>query len=105
MTNHQQALNEIRNIFECGKYQYTMHGVEQRINRVIFRNEIEEAVASGSIIENYPEDKYGPSCLISGKTKAGRPLHIHVSMPLKVKIITVYEPDPEKWIDNRVRRR
>ena len=58
-----------------------------------------------SAIENYPEDKYGPSCLISGKTNAGRPLHIHVSMPLNVKIITVYEPDPEKWIDNRTRRR
>ena len=105
MKNHQQVLNEIRDLFKSGKYQYTKHGVEQRINRAIFRNEVEEAIMSGDIIEDYPDDKYGPSCLISGTTKVGRPLHIHVSLPLKLKIITVYEPDPEKWIDNRTRRR
>jgi crotonobetainyl-CoA:carnitine CoA-transferase CaiB-like acyl-CoA transferase len=36
--------------------------------------------------------------------KAGRGLHVHVSLPPKVVIITTYEPDPKEWIDCRVRR-
>lgn len=69
--------------------------------------EIEEAIASRSeIIEDYPEDKYGPSCLILGYTKVGRPLHVQCSYPVRplVKIITLYQPDPDLWIELRVRR-
>lgn len=40
-----------------------------------------EAVAHGNIIEDYPDDKYGPSCLILGFTLAGRPLHSQCSYP------------------------
>lgn len=41
-----------------------------------------------------------------GFTKAGRPLHVQCSYPIRplAKIITLYEPDPELWIDFRVRR-
>lgn len=69
--------------------------------------ELEEAIASRSeVIEDYPDGKYGPSCLILGFTKAGRPLHVQCSYPIRplVKIITLYEPDPELWIDFRVRK-
>ncbi len=42
------------------------------IQRSIDRNEIEEAVMCGEVIENYPDDKYSPSCLVFGKTKRGK---------------------------------
>ena len=50
----------------------------------------------GKVIENYPEDKYGSSCLILGFTEAGKPVHVHCSHPSRswIKIITVYEPNP-----------
>ena len=59
------------------------------------------------IIEDYPDDKYSPSCLLLGFTQIGRPLHIVVSLEDRdlVKVITVYEPDPDKWIDHTRRRR
>lgn len=68
--------------------------------------EVEEAIESGEVIEDYPDDKYGPSCLVFGRTLAGRPLQIQCSHPTreKVKIITVCEPDPKQWIGFRVRR-
>jgi hypothetical protein len=69
--------------------------------------ELEEALlGTCELIEDYPDDKYGPSCLILGFTKAGCPLHVlssHPNRPL-LKIITLYEPDPAEWTDNRVRR-
>jgi hypothetical protein len=41
---------------------------------------MEQAVSMRSeVIEDYPEDKYGPSCLILGFTVYGRPLHVQCS--------------------------
>ena len=60
--------------------------------------ELERALANGGeVIEDYPEDKYGPSCLILVFASASRPLHVQCSHPTRplVKIITVYEPDAE----------
>jgi hypothetical protein len=42
-------------------YRYTLHGAQQRIARGLRRQEIEEAAASGEIIEDYPEHHYGPA--------------------------------------------
>lgn len=82
-------------------------GMDQSIIRDISVAEVEEAIARPSeVIEDYPEDKYGPSCLILGYTKAGRPLHVQCSYPSRplIKIITLYQPVPGLWIDFRVRR-
>ncbi len=51
------------------------------ILRHITRQEILEAIENGQIIENYPEDKFGPSCLVYGRTDLERPLHIQCSYP------------------------
>ena len=97
-------IDEIRAAFVAGLYHYTLHAVQRTTARRISRQEIEQAVAVGEIIEQYPHDKYGPSCLILGFTSVGRPLHVQCSLPPDVKIITAYEPDPNEWLDNRVRR-
>jgi len=69
--------------------------------------EIRAAILRDSeLIEDYPEDKYGASCLILGFTGGDRPLHIQCSHPsrLVITIITVYEPNPENRIDLRKRK-
>lgn len=70
--------------------------------RHILLQEIVEAILAGEIIEVYPKDRYGPSCLILGYISNKRPLHIQYSYPSRalVKIITVYEPTLEKWTLN-----
>lgn len=89
-----------------GAYEYSEHALDQSVLRKISTAEVVEAVKSGEVIEDYPKDKYGPSCLILGWTIQGRPLHIQSSYPSRelVKIITVYEPDKDEWIDWKVRR-
>ncbi|HJW84249.1 MAG TPA: DUF4258 domain-containing protein, partial [Anaerolineae bacterium] len=61
---------------------------------------------SATVIEDYPDDKYSPSCLVLGFTGTGRPLHLQVSYIESdlVRIITVYEPDESEWIDFVKRR-
>ena len=99
-------IEEIRAKIQSGQFELSKHAVEQSIRRQISVQELREAIASGEIIEDYPEDKYGPSCLMQGFTQAGRPLHIQGSYPTRplLKIITLYEPDPAEWTDFRIRR-
>lgn len=100
-------LEEIRSKVLRRQYEFSKHAVDQTIIRDITVAELEQAIASQSeIIDDYPEDKYGPSCLILGFTGAGRPLHVQCSYPSRplIKIITVYEPDPDLWRNLRVRR-
>lgn len=68
-------------------------------------DEVRDTILSGEIIEDYPDDKYSPSCLVLGKTQTGRSLHVQCSAPPRVRIVTAYQPDADEWIDNRQRRR
>jgi hypothetical protein len=79
------------------QYLFTAHASSRVVQRNIASNEIEEVVIDGSVIEDYPDDKYSPSCLVMGQTKDARILHVQVSYPPSVKIITVYEPSPDEW--------
>ncbi len=92
-------ITEIRRKVSDGKLEYSRHAVDQSITRNIGVDEIRGAMLNGEIIEGYPEDKYGPSSLVFGRTLRGRPVHIHCSYPTRdfLKIITVYEPDSESW--------
>jgi hypothetical protein len=87
-----------------GEYRLSDHAVKMMIKRSIERYEVEDAIMKGEIIEDYPDDKYSPSCLIYGKARTGRHLHVQVSLPPTVVIITAYEPDPDEWINYKVRR-
>jgi len=99
-------IEQIRAKVQAGRFEFSRHAVDQSVLRQISVQELREAIANGEIIEDYPEDKYGPSCLVLGFTRMGRPLHIQSSYPSRplVKIVTLYEPDPAEWIDFRVRR-
>lgn len=99
------TLAEIQEKFSLNLFEFSKHAADRMILRHITVIEIRETIQSGEIIEDYPEDKYGPSCLILGQTHHDRFLHIQCSYPSRpfVKVITVYEPDPQEWINFKVR--
>ena len=99
-------IDEIRQKIEAEQFEFSKHAVDQSIIRRISVQETREIFGDAEVIEDYPEDKYGPSCLVLGRTRAGRPLHIQCSYPSQplIKIITLYEPDPAHWIDFKIRR-
>jgi hypothetical protein len=98
---------KIRSKVAEGQFEFSKHALDQSILRQIRVQEIREAIANGQVIEDYPDDKYGSSCLIRGLTKAKRPIHIQCSYPSRplIKIITVYEPDPQRWNNDFTQRR
>ena len=99
-------LEAIRAEIRRGNHRFTLHAGERMIERHVAVAEVEEAVLSESaeIIEAYPSDPRGPSCLILGKTAKGRLVHVQCSYPPHVAIITSYEPEPDEWLNGRVRR-
>lgn len=100
-------IQEIREKIAVGAFEFSQHAVDQSILRHIKVQELRDSIMVGRVIEDYPDDKYGPSCLVLGFTTDGRPLHVQCSYPSRplIKIITLYEPDPSLWIDYQQRRK
>ncbi|MDH7490478.1 MAG: DUF4258 domain-containing protein [Anaerolineae bacterium] len=64
------------------------------------------SVLQGEIIEDYPDDKPYPSCLIHGESFMGQPIHSVWAYNPETQwavLITVYRPDPSRWINWRKR--
>ena len=99
-------IEQLQRMFADNRFEFSEHAVDASIVRHILLQEMREAVETGEVIEDYPQDKYGPSCLVYGTTQAGRPIHVHCSYPTRdpVKVITVYEPAPSVWVGFRIRR-
>lgn len=58
------------------------------------------ALRKGTVVENYPDHKRGPCCLVYGQNHTGRNLHVVCTTSLDLAIIiTVYEPKLPKWKD------
>ncbi|MCL0094325.1 DUF4258 domain-containing protein [Dehalococcoidales bacterium] len=103
-----QQLVQIQEKVRRQQYRLTSHAEQERESDRITREEIEEALLShqAEVIESYPEDIRGRSCLVLGFAKGESPLHIVCGLGVEMLIIiTVYRPDPEQWINWRVRRK
>ncbi|HEY84269.1 MAG TPA: DUF4258 domain-containing protein [Chloroflexi bacterium] len=74
--------------------------------RMISTAEVRTVIFSGEVVEDYPEDLRGHSCLLLGFGEKGRPVHIVCSPKTDyLAVITAYLPDLEKWMtDWRTRR-
>jgi Domain of unknown function (DUF4258) len=100
-----KTLQDVRGQLVTGKFEFSRHAFRRAVERNISEQEIREADAAAEVIEDYPEDKYSQSALLLGLTAGGRPLHFQVSFAETelTKIITIYEPDPNEWVDYRRR--
>lgn len=79
---------------------YLPHAIRQmsRPERMITTDEVRSVIENGEIIEDYPDNSRGHSCLLLGKGENGRPIHIVCSAKDEfLAIITAYVPDPNDW--------
>ena len=101
-----KTLAQVQVQLSTGEFNFSRHALIRLVERNISQLEIMQAGLESEIIEEYPDDKYSPSCLLLGYTQNRRPLHIQISLAdtRLVKIITLYEPDMEEWINYSERR-
>ena len=83
------------------------HAIRQisRPERMISTADIRRVIFEGSVIENYPEDTRGHSCLMLGNDDGQRPIHVVCSPKEEyLAIITAYLPDEDEWSDDLTER-
>jgi len=70
-------INDIKSFISKKRYNITLHARDEMSPKEddISEKELIESILNGEIIEDYPNDKPFPSCLIFGKTEEGRPIH------------------------------
>lgn len=85
------------------------HAVRQmmRPDRMVTAAEVRDTILRGRVIEDYPADARGPSCLMLGSGSDGRAIHVVCSPKDEyLAVITAYLPSPAEWeADQRTRKR
>ena len=102
-------IGRIRRLVTEGRYGYSRHAERERELDMIYPWELEDALRNGEIIENYPDDPRGASCLVLGFC-GPKPIHAVCTIktePEELFLITVYDPSkrPDKWTENYRKRR
>jgi len=90
-----------------GNVAITRHAEIERRADDLGYEEIYFSVVEGEIIEEYPKDRPYPSCLVYGDSFEGEPMHsvwAYNQANGAAVLITVYRPDPGRWIDFKERR-
>jgi len=84
------------------------HAIRQmsRPERMITPQEVERVVMTGELVEDYPHDSRGHSCLLLGFGDIGRAIHVVCSPKTDyLAVITAYLPDTDQWLPDYRRRR
>lgn len=83
---------------------YSAHCLTRLIERSITIDEVEIALNSQGIevLENYPDDKRSPSCLLLGWKSQNDALHVIVAYTVN-EVVSVYEPKLPNWQTPRQR--
>lgn len=76
------------------------HAIRQMSHpeRMITSTEVAAVIRAGEVIEDYPGDPRGHSCLLLGHGEGGRAIHVVCSPKDEyLAIITAYLPRVDKW--------
>jgi hypothetical protein len=90
-----------------GELIYRVHALQRMFLRRITDEDVRHVLASGTTVESYPDDTPYPSRLVLG-WQSRRPIHVVVAdntADQQTIVVTVYEPDPERWYPGFERRK
>src|SRR3972149_10896065 len=97
--NATDLLENIRRQAAAENIRITQHAQQEMTEEEIALDNVLQAIATAQVLENYPEHKRGPCCLLNGFSPSGRFIHIVCTTAQSVLIIiTAYEPKPPKWV-------
>jgi hypothetical protein len=101
------TIHNIINSIKTGRVRISEHARDEAKEDSFTVNDIFVSVYNGEIIENYPKDKPYPSCLICGFSS--KRIYVHSVWAYnqdkhKAVLITVYKPDPDRWINFKTRK-
>lgn len=91
-------ITDLQKLCDDTAIRWTDHVLKRLLLRGISQADVLQAIYSGEIIEDYPDDYPYPSCLLFGHDTAGAALHVCCGRgPGEIWMITAYHPDPDEW--------
>ena len=90
-------IESIRHCCDIDNIQWSLHSLKRMRERKITSDEVIACIISGEFIEEYPNDRPLPSCLIYGIVDVKNIHTVVGDGDTFITIITTYEPDPEEW--------
>jgi hypothetical protein len=95
---------KIAELIESGEILISHHARVRMFERNISTDDLISIVSMGEIIEEYPDDEPCPSVLILGLIDAAVYHTVIAVCTDHIRVITVYIPEENKWIEYRRRR-
>ena len=68
-------IDDIRYLISRDQYELSLHAQQERLEDDLDIVEIEAALMRGELLEDYPEDPRGESCLVLGYADT-KPIHV-----------------------------
>lgn len=100
------AVDFVKESAAAGAYELSLHADTERLADGLSVSDLEDAMMAAELLEDYPDDPRGHSCLVLGYAKK-KPVHLvcGLTKQRKLIVITVYRPAMPKWLDERTRSR
>lgn len=91
-------IEDLRKLYKEHAVMWTSHVSMRLHERKIYREDVENCIMHGEIIEQYPDDYPYPSCLVLGFDTGKQHLHVVIGTNGEnLWIISAYRPDLERW--------
>jgi len=91
------SIDQFQSFNQAEQIVITQHSRKRFMEREIRLEDVMNAIKTGQIIEDYPDDTPFPSCLISGRS-GSKVIHVCASIgDGYMYVITAYVPNHEKW--------
>jgi hypothetical protein len=92
----------------AGRTHVSEHAYDEAVDDDLSVPDVIDRTPAGEVIEDYPDDRRGSSCLVLMNAGDKQPVHAvwafdHGSG--RAILITVYRPDPARWSDDLRQRR
>lgn len=91
-------IEDLRKLCNENKFKWSLHSLKRMRERNITVADYKSCILNGEIIEQYPNDRPLPSCLILGCSVSNRPLHSVLGTDNSfIYTITAYYPSASEW--------
>ena len=104
-----EIFERIRDLVKKGSVRISEHGYDELSVDGLTARELVNGVATGEMLENYPDFRKGPCCLVLQYDSDGSPIHAVWGVPKgydsPAVLVTAYRPNAEKWTSDFRRRR
>jgi Domain of unknown function (DUF4258) len=102
------TFNKVHTSIVDGRVHVSDHAYDEAVGDDLSIVDVIDRTVNGEVIEDYPDDRRGPCCLVFLEVDGEQPVHAVWAFDDgsgQAILVTVYRPDPTRWSADLRRRR